>query len=291
MRHRPDEGNPNVTISDPGSRPHRRRWTFDAVAAVRRTGWVLLGLGVLLVGFVVYELFITSFFAGRAQAGLTEDLNERIATVEVVTVAYEPASLELLATPVGMPDDVPLPSPAAIQSALASSEGLAEAQEAAAREPVEAPAGSFVSEPPTESGDALGRIEITSIDLDWTVVEGVGRSDLRRGAGHMPDTAMPGQPGNAVISGHRTTYGAPFHNLGDTESGDLITVTTATGSHVYQIIEKRVVLPTETWVTGQWEGSWLTLTTCHPKFSSRERLIVFARLVGGPNAATLGAGA
>ena len=99
------------------------------------------------------------------------------------------------------------------------------------------------------------------------------------------------QPGNTVISGHRTTYGAPFRNLAKTRKGDLITVTTASGSHVYQIVEKRVVLPNETWVTGQWEGSWLTLTTCHPTFSSRERLIVFARLVGGPNAGTLVGGA
>ncbi len=154
-----------------------------------------------------------------------------------------------------------------------------------------APSGTLITEPAAPAGDALGRIEIASIDLDWTIVEGVGRAELRTGAGHMPDTAMPGQPGNTVISGHRTTYGAPFRNLAKTHKGDLITVTTATGSHVCQIVEKRVVLPNETWVTGQWEGSWLTLTTCHPAFSARERLIVFARLVGGPNAGTLVGGA
>ena len=107
----------------------------------------------------------------------------------------------------------------------------------------------------------------------------------------MPDTALPGQPGNTVISGHRTTYGAPFRNLAKTHKGDLIAVTTASGSHLYQTVEKRIVMPNETWVTGQWEGSWLTLTTCNPTFSSRERLIVFARLIGGPNAATLAGGA
>ncbi|MCB2223720.1 MAG: sortase [Actinobacteria bacterium] len=259
---------------------------------LRRTGWTLLGIGVLLAGFVVYELFVTSFFAGRAQAGLTEDLNARIAAAEVQTVAYEAGSLDLIAVPVGMADDVPAPADEEVAAALESSLGRAAVQAVAAPAgTAEPPEGSIVEEPAVPEGDALGRIEIPSIGLDWTVVEGVETADLRRGAGHMPDTAMPGQPGNAVISGHRTTYGAPFHDLGDTGEGDLITVTTATGSHVYQIVERRVVAPTETWVTGQWEGSWLTLTTCHPKYSARQRLVVVARLVGGPNAVTLGAGA
>jgi len=76
----------------------------------------------------------------------------------------------------------------------------------------------------------------------------------------MPGTALPGQPGNAVISGHRTTYGAPFHDLDRVAAGDLVTVTTVTGTHVYQVVEARVVRPTEMWVTEQWSGSWLTLT-------------------------------
>jgi sortase A len=273
---------------------------IELATVVRRVGWGMLGIGMLLAGFVVYELFITSFFAHRAQAGLTEDLNDRIATVEVETVAYTPEDLRLLATPIAVPSDVPLPNTADIEAALQSSEGFAAAQAATApgtsestvaAEPASAPAGSIIAEPVAPPGNALGRIEIAAIGLDWTVVEGVTKSDLRKGAGHMPDTAMPGQPGNAVISGHRTTYGAPFQNLSNTHKGDLITVTTATGSHVYQIVEKRVVEPNETWVTGQWDGSWLTLTTCHPKFSSQQRLIVFARLVGGPNAATLAGGA
>ena len=270
---------------------------LNAALVVRGAGWTTLTIGVVLAGFVAYELFVTSFFAGRAQAGLTDDLYERIVAVEVETVAYEEGDLGLVAAPIDIVDDVPLPSPAAVETALQTSAGHTDAVAAAASvetgtpEPVEAPAGSIVTEPPALAGDALGRIEIPSIGLDWTVVEGVSRSDLRRGAGHMPDTALPGQPGNAVISGHRTTYGAPFHELADTDKGDLITVTTASGSHVYQIVRKQIVEPNETWVTGQWEGSWLTLTTCHPKFSSRQRLIVFARLVGGPNATTLGAGA
>ena len=105
---------------------------------------------------------------------------------------------------------------------------------------------------------------------------------------------LPGQPGNAVISGHRTTYGAPFGDLGDLTAGDRIEVETALGIHTYQVREAPercrtdnglcVVKPTDLWVTEPREGAWLTLTTCHPRFSARRRLIVFAELVAGPNA-------
>ena len=103
----------------------------------------------------------------------------------------------------------------------------------------------------------------------------------------MPQTPLPGQPGNAVISGHRTTYGAPFHNLDVLEPGDRIEVETALGLHVYEVRESFVVRPTDIWVTDPKPGAWLTLTTCHPKFSARERLIISAELVEGPNAAVI----
>jgi sortase A len=86
-----------------------------------------------------------------------------------------------------------------------------------------------------------------------------------------------------VISGHRTTYGAPFHELDTLVPGDLIEVETALGTHTYAVRETIIVRPTELWVTEPREGAWLTLTTCHPKFSSRQRLVVFAELVDGPN--------
>jgi sortase A len=95
---------------------------------------------------------------------------------------------------------------------------------------------------------------------------------------------MPGQVGNTVISGHRTTNGAPFYDLDQLGRGDAILVESLTGTHTYEVVETRIVHPTDTWVATQWEGSWLTLTTCTPKFSSSSRLIVFARLIDGPNA-------
>jgi sortase A len=117
----------------------------------------------------------------------------------------------------------------------------------------------------------------------WTVVEGVGTAELKTGAGHMPDTPVPGMPGNAVISGHRTTYGAPFNELDQLSAGDFIEVETAVGTHVYVVREMLVVSPFDVWVTDPRQGAWLTLTTCNPEFSARERLVVFAELNSGPN--------
>jgi LPXTG-site transpeptidase (sortase) family protein len=147
----------------------------------------------------------------------------------------------------------------------------------------------IIAETPPPHGEALGRILIPAVSIDWVIVEGVGQDDLAQGPGHMPGTAMPGQPGNAVISGHRTTHGAPFGDLDLLEPGDRITVETLIGTHTYEVVALVVVAPTDVWVTDQVDGAWITLTTCHPKGSSRERLIVFGRLVDGPNAAAIAA--
>jgi sortase A len=253
---------------------------------LRIAGRVLIGAAVVVAGFLAYQLWVTSFFAYRAQAGLASELDVRVSEVAPVRVVYEPADLP--ASPFVPPVDAggPGTAPATV-----------DAPAAVDAEPMPNPDGStvtgggdgagstlLVTEPPPERGAAMARLVIPAVGVDWTIVEGVGRAELRSGAGHMPGTALPGQPGNAVISGHRTTYGAPFGNLDGIEPGDLITVTTVTGTHTYEAVEMLVVGPTDIWVTEQWDGGWLTLTTCHPRFSASQRLVVVARLVAGPNA-------
>jgi sortase A len=115
------------------------------------------------------------------------------------------------------------------------------------------------------------------------IFEGVDRATLKKGPGHMPWTPLPGQPGNAVLSGHRTTYGAPFFHLEALEPGDEIIIETALGTSVYEVRKVFIVAPTDVWVTEPMPGAWLTLTTCNPKYSARERLIIQAELVEGPN--------
>jgi sortase (surface protein transpeptidase) len=64
----------------------------------------------------------------------------------------------------------------------------------------------------------------------------------------------------------------------------MVEIETAIGTHVYEVRESFIVAPTDVWVTNQRDGGWLTLTTCNPKYSARERLIVTAELMSGPNA-------
>ncbi len=155
----------------------------------------------------------------------------------------------------------------------------------------------------------VGISELADEGQAWVMFEGVSVRTLKRGPGHMPDTPLPGQPGNAVVSGHRTTYLAPFNRLDELEEGDPIIVETAIGTHVYVVRNPAEVIPADSflaigdgngwfavrptalWVTNAREGSWLTLTTCNPKYSARQRLIVVAELVSGPNYAYIyGAG-
>lgn len=214
---------------------------------VQILGWSLIWSGVFIFGYLGWQLFVTDFFnsnlQGREQAGLTE----AIAEAPPLPVEEVDTS-DLVEVPPGAPDVV-----------------------------------SFTAEEAPDIGESFAFIRIPKIEVDQVVFAGVDTRTLRSGPGHMPSTPVPGQPGNAVISGHRTTYGSPFHNLDMLEPGDRIEVETFAGTHVYEVRELEIVRPTDVWVTHHREGGWLTLTTCHPKFSARQRLIVFAELVEGPN--------
>jgi sortase A len=131
----------------------------------------------------------------------------------------------------------------------------------------------------TPEGDALTRIVIPTIKVDTVVVEGTGASALRAGAGHYPNTPLPGEEGNVAIAGHRTTYGKPFANLDHLTVGDQIVLETPIGRHVYKVTRPPFVVGnTDFTVISQTPGHTLTLTTCHPKGSARQRLVVKAEL-------------
>ncbi|WP_157530071.1 class E sortase [Microtetraspora niveoalba] len=129
---------------------------------------------------------------------------------------------------------------------------------------------------------ALLRIPRLGSDYKFAVVEGVDAEALREGPGHYPGTAMPGEIGNFVVSGHRTTYLAPFNGIGELRQGDTIVVDTREARYTYRVIGKEVVLPTRLDVIEPVPGhpaerptrALITLTTCNPKYSAAERLIV-----------------
>jgi sortase A len=111
-------------------------------------------------------------------------------------------------------------------------------------------------------------------------VEGVSVRDLQKGPGHYPSTPLPGQAGNAAIAGHRTTYGAPFGDLGRLATGDEMLVTTRAGEFRYVIDRIDIVSPGQVEVLDPTPEARLTLTTCHPKYTARQRLVVSGVLVG-----------
>jgi len=211
--------------------------------AIGAFGRVLITAGVLILLFVAYQLWGTGIYEARAQSDLESQFQHEVSQRRGPTSTTGAPSPTATTTPVELP-----PAPAA--------------------------------------GDPVGVIKIDKIGVDKVVVEGTTVPDLRKGPGHYTGSPMPGQVGNAVIAGHRTTYGAPFADLDRLSRGDRVSVRTLTGTWVYVLTDDPfAVKPTHTEVldptvdpaTGQ-EAATLTLTTCEPKYSASERLVVKAQL-------------
>ena len=130
----------------------------------------------------------------------------------------------------------------------------------------------------SENGDPLGRIRIPAIGVSDVFVEGTDAGDLRRGPGHYPATPLPGQRGTVAIAGHRTTYGAPFHDVDDLDPGDRIELDMPYGRFTYRVERLRIVAPTAVEVTDRVSFDRLVLSACHPLYSAAQRIIVFAKL-------------
>ena len=135
--------------------------------------------------------------------------------------------------------------------------------------------------PAVAPGDGLiGRIEIARLGLSVIVVEGAGRTTLRRAAGHITGTALPGQAGNIGISAHRDTFFRPLRKI---QTGDMITLTTLSSEYRYRVVSTRVVGPEDLWVLASGSNEVLTLVTCYPFYfvgPAPKRFIVRAERVG-----------
>lgn len=123
------------------------------------------------------------------------------------------------------------------------------------------------------------RLRLRRLGIDVVVVQGVTAAALRAGAGHYPDTPLPGERGNVAIAGHRVTFGRPFRHLDRVARGDRIELETPVGTFTYVVtVAPFVVAPDDLSVLRQDARSMLTLTTCNPVHSARERLVVQAVL-------------
>jgi sortase A len=126
-------------------------------------------------------------------------------------------------------------------------------------------------------GGAVAIMQIPRIDLDMVVVEGTSTEDLKKGPGHYTDTAYPWQDhGRVGIAGHRTTYLHPFFDLDRMRPGDPIILQTEYGTYRYRVTRVFITTPDDGSVLGQTSRPTLVLTTCNPRYSAAQRLIVDA---------------
>jgi sortase A len=129
-------------------------------------------------------------------------------------------------------------------------------------------------------GQAVGIIQIPKIGVERAIVQGTSVQDLRMAPGHYPLTPLPGQLGNAAIAGHRTTYLHPFYDIDKLQPGDPIYIGTLDGKKfTYKMEWQRIVRPDETWVADKTPDAVLTLTSCNPKYSAAQRIVIRAKLV------------
>lgn len=234
----------------------RRRYGIAVVGRILNgVGKALIIGGLLVLGFVAFQLWGTGIETSQKQDGMRASLAASLGKTNVKSI---------------------------------TNRDLVKAAEEV--DPVTAPP----MDPPPE-GEPVGIVKIPRIGVDWLMVEGVSRADLKKGPGHYPSTPLPGQPGNVGIAGHRTTYGAPFNRIDELIPGDEITVATIQGIFTYVVIASPEdpeqawysVTPRQVEVLEEKGDNRLTLTACHPKHSARERIIVNAVLKTPPAAKTV----
>jgi len=229
-------------------------------------GRVLVTAGILILLFVAYQLWGTGIYQSRQQSDLRRQFDHTLATGGATTTTVPATTLPPTAT-------APSSTVPATTTTTVAPQG---------------PTTTAFTIPP--KGDPVALIAIPRIGVNQVVVEGVDVDDLRKGPGHYPATQMPGHEGTTAIAGHRTTYGAPFGDLDQLNPGDQIVLTTVQGRFVYKVTETRVVDPSDGSVLANVPdvanpGHYLatiTLTTCNPKFSASQRLVVLGSLVLPP---------
>jgi len=222
---------------------------------VRRTiaaiGRALVAIGLLILLFVTYELWGTGIFTARAQTHLKHQFQQQLQKVQ-----EEHPDDPVVTTPTTKPRKGSKP-PRSTTTTI---------------DP------RLLVAPPEGQGE--GVIQIPKIGVDWAFVEGVQLSDLAKGPGHYPGTPLPGQIGNAAIAGHRTTHGAPFYNVNELAPGDKIIIQTFAGKYTYVVYKRPfAVKPTDYYVVNNTRDAQLTLTSCNPRYSAAERIVIKAKLL------------
>ncbi len=129
---------------------------------------------------------------------------------------------------------------------------------------------------------STGRIEIPAIGLNHLTYEGIDLATINYGPSHWPGKPLPGQLGNTVFPGHRTTYSRPFWDLDKLVPGNEVIFTTPAGRFTYQVTGTTIVGARDTYVVNNTPDATFTLLACHPKGSAKQRIVVKGRMVGQP---------
>ncbi len=229
--------------------PARRSSSLGATV-VGVVGEIMVTLGVLLALFVVWQLWWTDVVAEQEQAAIIESL-------DWVRTAPEPAAEPTEPTQPAGPPQERGPAP-------------------------------VMDEPAHATSFATLQVPRWGADYVRTISEGTTKHDVLDvlGIGHYEGTAMPGEVGNFAVAGHRVTYGKPFNRVEELQVGDPLVVQTETTWYVYRVTSTQVVTPRDVQVIAPTPNqpdvaptvASMTLTTCHPMFSARERFIVHAEL-------------
>lgn len=230
---------------------HRRnRGSAAQGRLLKESGLVLVSIGVLVLLWLVYSLFATGLAEQASQSTLKHQFqrDQRSSTTKSSS------------------------SPTTGGSATTTGKG----DPSSDKDTVSTLSGSDAGIPP---GQAIAQLIIPKIGLDKYVVQGTDEADLMKGPGHYLGSALPGQWGNVGIAGHRTTYGAPFFDLGNLRKGDLIRLINTSGKQfVYTVVRTWTVDPSDGAVLNSDGTPELTLTTCNPRFEAINRLVVRADL-------------
>jgi LPXTG-site transpeptidase (sortase) family protein len=126
----------------------------------------------------------------------------------------------------------------------------------------------------------LGQIEIPKLGVVGNIQQGITLTAINRGPGHWPGTPMPGEMGNMVVAGHRTTYSKPFADLDQLVAGDQVVFRTAAGTFVYEVRGVIIVPQANIGIAAQNRMHTATLFACHPKGSATHRIVAKLKLLG-----------
>jgi sortase A len=257
------------TTDSPPSTRKKRRWTWQRIVS---DIIILAGVCLLLYLPVIWV------WAWWEQRGLVQQLEQSHPIMKGGSADYFSSGM-IVVDPTTPPLD---PSQTAVEMDAmrrAAEQAEAEAARRAQAQAFRDAALSFTAGVQAEQGAPIGKIIISKIGLDYVIVEGVTLKDMESGPGHWPETPFPGMGGNFILSGHRNMYGWPFFKLDKLAVGDTIELLLPYVAATYEVTRSLIVRPDQVEVVAQRGVEEISLTTCDPPFTARNRLVIQGKLV------------